>query len=317
MKSTLVSWPVRSLLFAVCFLILFVSNQVLAESEKIEDAKVFTVSPTKLEIKLGPGESLFRNIYVTNKSGRDLKFKVGVEDMSNGRDEKEIVKFYGPEMGPYSIKNYTLVDSAEFVIKNGETKAVPVMFSLPYNHVAAGGLYGAVFFSTVSSGSSAARISTRVGSLIFIKTKEVAVERGQLKNFSLIGHRNIYNNNPVHFQAVYENTGDIYLNPYGYVEIKNNLTHKTVTSDIEPYFVFPNSTRMKEIVWANEARFGYFTANIYLNRGYNNSVDRRSFNFFVIPFDLFLSVLVLVLVLIFLYKAVLKFKNKKCEELLH
>jgi hypothetical protein len=272
-------------------------------------SSTFTLSPAKLELKLGAGESVIRNIYIANKTGQTAKFKIEVEDIAAGKDPSDAVEFYGQNSGPYSLKSYVLISDNEIELQNGESRAIPVMFSLPYD-IKPGGLYGAVLFSLINpekSGASA-RISTRLGSLIFLRVKGAVSENGSVMDFSLLGGNKVYNGKPLDFQLVYENVGNVYLNPYGYVEIQNNLTKKIDHLKISPYFIFPNSTRMKEITWSNP-HFGYYTATLHLNKGYGDQIVDRSYTFWVLPVYPLIIILIMVALVVFSYKTVKKLKN--------
>ena len=116
-----------------------------AEAVPLSASGIFAVSPTKNEIRLTPGESIIKNIYLTNQLGHDADFKIEIEDVSGTKDLNQVLVYYGAGLGPYSIKNYVVAGDNVVSVPNGGTKAVPIMISLPRN-AKPGGFYGGVFF---------------------------------------------------------------------------------------------------------------------------------------------------------------------------
>jgi hypothetical protein len=295
---------------AVVFLFLgLLPLTVGAQYNYIQNA--FIVSPGKQEIRLSPGDSIIRNIYITNKFGHDAEFIINVEDVSGSNTGTEAVKTYGKNTGPYSIRNYVMVENDRINILAGETKVIPMMISLPAK-IRPGGLYGGVFVSTVrKSGSSGANISSRIGSLIFLRINGATVEKGEVGKFDLSsGVKTLWTRAPVDFRVTFENRGNIYLNPYGLIEIKNWQGQVIDRLPIEPWFVFPDSLRTRLVSWTKLPLFGFFTANLVLNHGYSlPHVTTLNYKFLVIPLPLIASFLALVIIGIIIYKIVRKFKK--------
>lgn len=275
---------------------------VFGQYENIKNA--FIISPTKQEIKLSGGESVIRNIYVTNKFNYDADFVVTVEDVSGSNLENEVIKYYGKGLGPYSIRNYIIVENDHIRIPAGQTKVIPVLISLPAK-IKPGGLYGGIFVSLAKEKKdNLPNVSSRAGSLIFLKIKGDVEERGLVKNFGLsAGKKIIWNNKPVDFQVSFENTGNIYLNPYGVIEVKN-LTGKVIDRlPIDPWFVFPDSVRTRLITSDRLPLFGYFTATLTLNHGYTVSkASVLEYNFLIIPLPIIIGILFVFLIGFIFYK---------------
>ena len=82
---------------------------------------------------------------------------------------------------------------------------------------------------------------------------------------------------------MFKNTGSIHLAPYGEIRIRNIFGEEVGYSELDPWFVLPNATRLREITWNREFLFGKYTATAYINRSYNDVVDEMSFTFWVLP----------------------------------
>jgi len=298
-----------SFLIIIFALITITPISVLAQYQQITNS--FIVSPSKQELKLGPGESVIRNIYITNKLGHDADFMISIEDVAGTKNEAEVIKYYGNNLGPYSIRNYTMVEDDRIHITAGETRVVPVLFTLP-TKIKPGGLYGGVFVTAInSSPNNGTRVSTRIGSLIFLRIKGDLRETAEVKNFNLISNRKILlTRSPAKFQIVFENQGNIYLNPYGMIEIKNWRGRVVERLPIEPWFVYPDSVRSRVISWTNMPLVGYFNATLILNHGYSVPyTSNLDYRFFIFPLPLILGLLVFSLLFFVIYKIIKRLKK--------
>jgi len=284
---------------------------VSAQYDQINNA--FIVSPAKQEIVLARGERTIRNIYITNKLGHDSDFQISVEDISGGTDQTEIIKFYGKGLGPYSIRKYVVVNNDRVHILAGETRVVPVMITLP-NTQKPGGLYGGIFVSAIGEvKSTGTNISTRIGSLIFLRVKGSLIEQGEVKEFGTLSDRPIFGNSfPLDFAVSFSNTGNVYLNPYGMIEIKDYRGRVIDRLPIEPWFVFPDSVRSRILTWEKPPLAGFFTATIYLNHGYTlPHATIKTIHFVIVPLLLVGSLLAGLVILFVIYK--LRWKIKKWQ----
>ncbi len=294
------------------FVVFFVGfSPRIAEAQYDQVKEAFVLSPTKHEVRLGAGESVIRNIYITNKLGRDADFVINIEDISGSNVDGEIIKYYGQGLGPYSIRNYIIVENDHIRVANGETKVVPMLISLPAK-VKPGGLYGGVFVSVAkTSTNKGPNISSRAGSLIFLRVKGNVEEKGEVTDFSLSsGRKVVWTRSPVDFRVSFENKGNIYLNPYGVIEIKNWRGQIVDRLPIEPWFVFSDSIRTRLVNWNHLPLFGYFTASLVLNHGYTTAhATTIDLKFLVIPLPLILGLLVFAGISFVVYKTIRKIKK--------
>lgn len=295
----------KSLLLGTSIVVLFCLPILSAKA-----AGTFSLTPGKIEVSLDPGASVIRNIYLTNQSGRDAHFKIEVEDVSGGAVIEEAIKFYGRSAGPYSLKNHLLINSSEITLKDGETKAVPILIKVP-GGAKPGGLYGAVFFSIipVDGPNVGPKVSTRLGTLIFLRIKGTVLESAKIKKFGLMGSGNLWSSKAARFQVAVENNGNVYTNPYGYVEIRDVFRGSLKAQiPIDPWYVFPASIRAREIVWLTPPSIGWYRATLFLNMGYDNKVGTERDSFFVFPIK---KVLWLLAVAFVTFIFIWRFKSRK------
>ncbi|MEK7639488.1 MAG: hypothetical protein AAB388_04995 [Patescibacteria group bacterium] len=272
------------------------SEALWYKSEQIAgniDVGDFVVGPGRTELEIKPGETVVYEISVTNRISDGRVFKLEVEDITGSSDGSSAVSLTGVARGPYSIRDYISFPKDTFTLGLGERARIPITISIPAD-AEPGGFYGSVLVSTVrtegvaNEGTARSPIIARIGSLFFITVAGDVEQGGQVTDFSLInkGDRWWYEEGPIEFGIVYENTGSIHVNPYGEISIINMFGEEVGFMQIEPWFVLPKSLRVREIAWDREFLFGRYTAHAKINRGYEDIVDEKTVAFFVLPWKI-------------------------------
>jgi len=303
-----------------------ISNSTLAaenwyQTETIAgniDAGDFVVGPGRSEIVLSPGESVTKVITVTNRITDGREFLLEIEDITGTADGSKSVTLSDGERGPYSVQDYISVPATSFTLDLGERARIPVTISVPAD-AEPGGHYGSVLVSTVRS-SDAQAVNTpqspviaRIGSLFFIRVKGDVETGGVTKEISLINDTRWFEKGPIDFGVVYENTGSVHLNPYGEVTITNMFGEQVGFVELEPWFVLPQSLRLREISWDREFLLGRYTAVAQVNRGYDDIVDEVSVSFWVLPWKIVAGLFLIIFVVLFTLRAFFRtfeFKRK-------
>jgi len=279
----------------------------------------FVVGPGRTEIVVNPGETVVQEISVTNRITEDRQFKLEVEDVRGTSDASSAVNLTAGERGPYSIRDYISFPDDSFVLELGERAHIPVTISVPPD-AEPGGYYGSVLVSTVrvadgDDGGSTTRspIIARVGSLIFLTVRGEAVTEGSVTDLSLIDDKLWYEKGPIELGVLYENTGSVHLNPYGEISVTNMFGEQVGFVELEPWFVLPQSLRLREISWDREFLLGRYTATALINRGYDDIVDEVTVSFWVLPWKIIGGVFLVLFIVIFTLRAFLRtfeFKRK-------
>ncbi len=189
---------------------------------------------------------------------------------------ESVIRLYGLVTGPYSLKDYIKIDAAhrQFTLLPGEDVTIPITIALPVE-VPPGGLYGAVMVGTrvsAAAGEVPAKVVTRLGSLLFVRVSGSVVEAGELSEFAVWRNRS---EKQLHLQLLFENQGDVYVNPYGFIVIHDWFGQEVAWHEIKPWFVLPHSFRQLEVIVPDTLPSGYYRARVTLNRGYNNELDTK------------------------------------------
>ena len=285
-------------------------------------ANDFVVGPGKTEIKINPGESSLKNIVVTNRYGKEMKFNIKIEDLTSGSNSSEAISLLGEEKGPYSLRDYIKPEVMSFVLQQGDRASVPVTISIPED-ATPGGLYGAIIITTESTdplektqieeaqARSGIVIESRIASLFFVRINGPVNEEGLLDGFST--DKKYYKSGPINFTYSFENKGSIYLNPYGVIEVKNLYGTVVEQISVNPYFVMPEFTRTMTKVWDREFTMGRYKATLKLNRGYGDIIDEKTVVFWVLPIKMVAGILIGLFLLLVIIRAIRNWFKKNFE----
>lgn len=251
----------------------------------------FVVGPGKLEVSIKPGQTKIVEITVSNRTGGDREFILATEDIAGSQDPAQAVVLLGDDRGPYSMKDYISIEAPQFVLGHNERAYIPVTISVPSDAVP-GGLYGSVLVSTVSVKAQTGEeegtlpqsaVVARVGSLFFITIPGTVEKNGILKDFGTSPKKTMYQNGPINFGVLFENTGSSHLFPSGELRVKNMFGEEVGYVELDPWFVLPQALRLREASWNRDFLFGRYTATALINRGYDDVIDEMSYTFWVLP----------------------------------
>lgn len=292
------------LFFSGCLLIngCFISPVKAYQIDTFPEAKVsgtFILAPAKVEVRLAPGEEVIKSLAIINQTGRPLYFKITKEDFEGSRDLERVTVFLGEEKGRFSLKDWLQPDIEEFSLEQGQRINLEVKITVP-QEAAPGGYYAAVFAASQPRPEEAgqAKVISRLGALFFVRVEGEVKEEGFLKEFK--SNKFYYQKGPVEFELISENDGNVHLIPYGLIEIRSILGRKAAELRLAPWFILPDSLRVRKVSWSKGNLFGYYTATAKINRGYQNIIDEKSVRFVVIPWQILLLSLVGLILIILL-----------------
>ena len=284
----------------------------------------YMIGPGKTEVWLNPGESAIKTISITNRFGKERSFKISIEDFIGAKNPTDIIDFLGGEVGPYSLKNYITPEITEFTLQHGDRITIPIQINIPET-AEPGGLYGALMIKTTPEvpdptapeGASAGNltIESRIASLFFVRVRGDANENGLLKDFS--SDKKIYGKPPINFSTRFENSGNVDLSPFGQIKITNLMGSQVGIIPIVPYFVMPETERLKEYTLDRNFMFGRYKATIKMNRAYTeteeNVYDQITITFWVLPWKIILIIIISLIVILIMIKGIRNWFNKNFE----
>jgi hypothetical protein len=166
--------------------------------------------------------------------------------------------------------------------------------------------------SQVPDNRAGATIVSRLGALFFVRVNGETNESGGVEEFQMRNGRFLYGDGPYVFEILFRNSGNVHLAPYGYISLKNIFGREVAIIPIDAYFSLPQSLRLREIEWDDRTLFGLYSADLELNRGYNDLIDTHTVRFLAVPWKMLVIVLSIILVIAALFYVVLsRFEIRK------
>ncbi len=249
------------------------------------------VAPSKIELRLNQGERREQTVTVKNFSREELVVETTVENFAAGPNAEDPLTLLGAAPSATGLKEHLILAPADLSFRLAPGASREINFSvtlasstsgLPDQTVVrAGARYGALTFTAkplAASSTAGVGVSLRLGVLIFVRVAGPAWEQGELKEFEV--NKNAAGR-PESFDVLFENQGDVYLNPYGFISAKNWRGRETLFLPIEPWFVMPHSLRRQSLAVPEPLGPGWYRLTLKLNRGYGNLVDERTQTVFV------------------------------------
>lgn len=277
----------------------------------------FIVGPPKAELLLDPGQSASRSIFITNRFDQEMNFKIEIEDFTGSKNIDMMIDLLGDEKGPYSLKDYLKLEALDFKLQPGDRVTLPVKISIPKD-ATPGGLYGAIIVSTEPADEATqanedelaggVKVKSRIASLFFVRVKGEADESGVLKEFK--ADKNFYSKGPVNFSYLFENTGSVWLDTNGTIDISNLYGAKVDHLALKSLTIMPGSTRIGTAQWNRSFMLGRYKATINLNHGYGNASDTRDIYFWVLPWKLIAGLIVGLVVILGIIRSIIAWFNK-------
>lgn len=274
----------------------------------------FVVGPGRTELFINPGESVVKNITVTNRTNRTVDFKVTEEDFVGSDDPETPVILLGDEKGPYSLRDFIDPEIDSFTLESGEQIKFDVRVTIPADSEP-GGFYGAMVISNVpeEDQNANAKIISRIGSLFLVRVNGPVEESGELSDFKVIEPKVFYTERPDGFEIFFENNGTVHLVPYGTIEIENMFGRVIDILPVDAYASLPEAVRYRQVLWEDGFAMGRYKANLSLYKGYGDEFDNAQVSFWVLPWKVILIALAIIALLsslIYLISTKFEFKRR-------
>jgi hypothetical protein len=305
----------------ICLTSIFAPLSLLALTmEKNSGAPVenrFIVGPAKAESIVSPGEVKEIRLTVENRTGKAQFFQISFEDFGPSDNPEETVTLLGEKTSNTTLKNFLHVNQNEFVLEHGDRAIIPVTISLPAN-VTPGGRFGSVIVRALQNRTgvdvndrayTGATLIGQIATLIFVTISGDTVSKGQLISFTAKNNQRIFSGDEIPVRLMYENTGNVHLNPYGGITVKNMFGKIVAKIPLEPWFALPESVRTRDSLILSKGMFGKYTATAEVNRGYGDIVDEKTISFFVIPYSVVVLIAILVAGAAWVVRMVIKRKR--------
>jgi len=281
------------------------------------DASALTLTPVKIEITGDPGQTLHGEIGLYNEQAEEKIFYTTFENFEPGSDEDGSPKFVG---GGSGLATWIHTEPSVTLQPNGK-QVVPYTVTIPTD-AEAGGYFGAIFFGgqnpdTLVNGEVS--VGGKLGTLILLSVRGDIEEKAGITDFRTDAGRT-YVNLPVSFTYRMTNAGGDRIVPTGDIVVTNTFGMKATTLTINERggSVLPGSARRFGTTWSDgtapegffhtvqaqwdSLHIGWYTAHARVAWGQGEEVSEARYDFFIIPWQLFVVTAFVVGVLLLILK---------------
>ncbi len=296
----------RVVLAAVATLLLAVATPVAAQQK---NSSGLSISPTRVELSLKPGEADKIDITLKNVTEGDITARPYVNDFEsdNATGNPRIIVDTSKKSST-SIRDY-VAGLDDVPLKAGETKHVTVFVQMPAS-IPPGGYFGIIRYLAIPGGSNAPQngevaLSASVSTLVLIEVPGNIKQQVQLTN--VLAYRGdssgvFFTSPPDHVGVELKNFGNGFAKPFGRVVVKN-MSGKEVYSyevnNITPRAnILPNSTRIFKDEIKNVKSPGRYTILASISYGNGSDVLVYKKAVWYIPFWMLIIILLILALLV-------------------
>lgn len=223
---------------------------IFLTSFSLQSLASLSISPLKYEFEINQKNSLTQKIKVTNTDDTPITLYSSKEDFVAG-DDAWNPKFIKPQdqlHWEFSLSNWIQVEDQNITLAPKESREVTFHIAVPAN-AEPGGHYGAIFFSPGTPSGVWSPVVQRLGVLILVNVPweiqvvwEVKSFQIWVKTNQIFEAKKSFQDFPITFEAVFENTGNVHLKPTGKItlidedgEILKNIGKEIVASPAGAY----------------------------------------------------------------------------------
>lgn len=289
--------------------------QAATQTTNKDVGQALSITPSIMELKADPGQSLTATIKIRNDITTDLLIRNSTQDFtsSDSLDEQGVPKLIDNKLepGPHSIRNY-VEPVSDFLLKGKETKTIQLKINVPKD-AQPGAHYGAILFTGEPASGQNVTIHATLGNLLFLNVSgNTKDDLSVIKYFTSDNNSNqtwFFENGPILLNQWIKNTGNTVVSPSGRIEITNifgqkvaDIPFNTITNNREQNkFVLPETTRKFNQKWDKYWLLGPYNAHLILNYGsQGKTFTDQTISFWVIPWKLILLILVITAITIWL-----------------
>ncbi len=279
-----------------------------------------SVSPSLLDITVGRGETIEETISVINTSKVDKTYYLDVIEFT-AREEGGEPKFL--TSGESSSDHLSWFSfTTDTVIVPAQSKGEIVVDVRVPSDVASGGYYAAVTISESPEdllASNGAVVDAKIAVLVLLTIEGETVESAQLLDFTSEMSGELLPTIDLEGQYRIQNQGNVHIIPSGTISV-TDLFGRTITEiDANEAVgrVLPNSTRVYKVSISSGDHVGWYelinyqaqhfaigpvTATLNLTYGHDLSPIQAQFSFWLIPWQLGITVVLVTALLLLVYK---------------
>lgn len=285
-----------------------------------KSASALSVSPVRIEVSGNPGETVTREMVITNESEGNGVYYSSFSNFEASGDTGS-PSFVEPKDGIGTWMSTT----ASIDLKAKESKTIKFSIEIPKD-AEPGGHFGAIFWgNSPNTPGSGVAVGSKTGVLVLLSVNGDVKEDGGLVDFNTKDNKIFYNTLPVSFTYRFRNDGGDRIKPIGKITMHDLLYIPEDKIDANPGGgnILPSSTRRFNIDWVKNPRpqdyvapsgvlgkffdqalyqwdnyaFGPYFAKLNLLYGTDATRVKDTVFFFVFPWQLLICLAIIVFIL--------------------
>jgi len=295
----------KGLSFAFLILLfIFTGNALYSKLFAQQSPKGFTVTPSNVELQIKPGETVTKEIILTNSTNADTEIKINKRNFTAQGEEGQVS--LTTEESSYSLASWISVAPESVVVKKNSQGKFLATVKVPDN-AEPGGHFGSVVFTTVPKKDlkqTGAVVSQEIASLFLVKIAGKVDEDARIESFST--PKWFFEFGPVPFDIRVKNNSTVHIKPAGSITINGTFGQK-LTGSVESRNILPGAVRKIQGTLGNKLLIGRYTASVSIVYGtQNNAPLIAQTTFYAFPVRLGLIVLAALIIIIIMRKRLYK-----------
>jgi hypothetical protein len=296
-------------------LFLFLSILLMPGYLLAQSSLTLAITPPLMKVNMEPGDNWSSYVKIVNDNPQPLTAYVQVLDFKSGKNGGvEFIKNQDKDAETkIFLSQWIDIDPGPFQVPAFQSKEITFVIRVP-EEAEPGGHYAAILVGTkppeAGQGTGTAiSVASQISSLILLNIQGDVKEQGWIREFST--GKDVYQKPDVDFKVVFENTGNVHVQPIGDIRIYNMWGKERgvvpVNQNTQFGNILPESKRTWEFQWKGEDNFlemGRYRAELLLGFGQQaNQTASATVYFWVVPvvpvagiiggFILFLVVMIL------------------------
>jgi hypothetical protein len=258
-----------------------------------------TIQPIKISQTMKPDSSTSGQIQLSNASAEDVVVDISIQDFvpTSGT---ESFQFVGRAPGVTSVRDWITINSPlEFTFKPNESKQIPYTIKAPAD-AEPGSHFGVIFFKATNAADkdSQIKVGTQVGVLTFVTIPGKFEQKGEIASFTA---PTFVQSGPVNLEMMFSNTGTVYFEPKGTIDITNMFGSKIATVPIGGYAVLPTGLKKMDFPW-NVKGFllGHYKATAHVYDTDGNEIATATASFWAVPIWYLIGFIVVLAIFFFI-----------------
>lgn len=278
-------------------IIILVFAFLLMPLEVYANTTTFSITPPLIKNNIDPGSVWQSEVKIVNNNSEEVEVFVSVQDFESGSTAGTVKFLPGtndPEADKYLLSRWIELVEESVIVPGFKSVKIPFLVNIPES-ASPGGHYAAILVGTQpdnakKDGGATMSISTKLSSLILLNVNGETIEEGYIRQFST--SESFYKKPDVDFEVVFENTGNVHIQPQGEIRVYNLFSKDsggvTINQSSEFGNVLPGGKREWSFNWKGEEGIldmGRYKAELILGYGQDErKTDNKYIYFWILDF---------------------------------